>query len=151
MESSPIAVTELSDIAPVSNKEFLCIQEIAECRFTLNASVIRQKHSQLEPKDNYSQHSPVVWPVWLNGQVSVQELSGCGFESCCSYYFFFLFSKSLSFLNIVNVFVEFSFKNMFRFWILKYCMAKKLLVRQKPSIPASGKIQEFLQNILGTF
>ena len=41
MESSPIAVTELSDIAPVSNKEFLCIQEIAECRFTLNASVIR--------------------------------------------------------------------------------------------------------------
>ena len=25
------------------------------------------------------------WPVWLNGWVFVSELTGCGFESSCSY------------------------------------------------------------------
>ena len=35
--SSPVAVISFSDIAPVSSKEFLDIQVITECRFTLNA------------------------------------------------------------------------------------------------------------------
>ena len=28
-----------------------------------------------------SQHSSIIWSVWLNGWVFVYELSGCGFES----------------------------------------------------------------------
>ena len=35
--------------------------------------------------DKYSQHSSIIWPVWLNGSVFVYELSGCGFESSCSH------------------------------------------------------------------
>ena len=35
--------------------------------------------------DKYSQHSSVIWPVWLNSWVFVYELSGCGFESHCSH------------------------------------------------------------------
>ena len=27
--------------------------------------------------------SKIYWPVWLNGLVFVNELNGCGFESCC--------------------------------------------------------------------
>ena len=30
--------------------------------------------------DKYSQHSSVIWPVWLNDWVFDYELSGCGFE-----------------------------------------------------------------------
>ena len=37
--SSPVAVTETWDIAPVSGKAFLDNQTTTECRFTLNASV----------------------------------------------------------------------------------------------------------------
>ena len=33
----------------------------------------------------HSQHSSIIWPVLLNGWVPVYELSGCGFESCCSH------------------------------------------------------------------
>ena len=33
--------------------------------------------------DKYSQHSSIIWPVWLNGWVFVYKLSGCEFESCC--------------------------------------------------------------------
>ena len=29
----------------------------------------------------YSQHSSIIWPVWLNGWVFVHELNSCGFES----------------------------------------------------------------------
>ena len=28
--------------------------------------------------DKYSQHSSIIWPVWLNGRVFVYELSGVG-------------------------------------------------------------------------
>ena len=33
--------------------------------------------------DMYSQHSSIIWPVWLNGWVFIYELNGCGFESRC--------------------------------------------------------------------
>ena len=33
----------------------------------------------------HSQHSSIIWPVWLNGWVFVYELNGCGFESRCSH------------------------------------------------------------------
>ena len=35
--------------------------------------------------DKYSEHSSIIWPVWLNGQVFIYELSGCGFKSSCSH------------------------------------------------------------------
>ena len=39
-------------------------------------------YSQVHHKDKYSQHSSIIWPVWLNGGVFVYKLSGCGFEIC---------------------------------------------------------------------
>ena len=46
--SSPVAVTETSDIAPVSGKAFLDNQTTTECRFTLNAYVTLIKtHNQV--------------------------------------------------------------------------------------------------------
>ena len=33
--------------------------------------------------DKNSQHSSIIWPVWLNGRVFIYELSGCGFEPHC--------------------------------------------------------------------
>ena len=35
--------------------------------------------------DKYSQHSSMIWPVWLKGWVFIYELSGYGFESSCSH------------------------------------------------------------------
>ena len=44
--------------------------------------------------DKYSQYSSIIWPVWLNGQVFVYELSGCGFESrCCHLIYYSLLEK----------------------------------------------------------
>ena len=52
----------------VSSKEFLDIQATIECRFTLKRvrKVIRT-YSQMHRTDKYSQHSLIIWPVWLNG------------------------------------------------------------------------------------
>ena len=33
--------------------------------------------------DKYSQHSSIIYPVWLNDWVFDYKLSGCGFEPCC--------------------------------------------------------------------
>ena len=57
-----------------------------ECGFTLKRirDMIRT-YSQMHYTDKYSQHSSIIWPVWLNGWVFVYELSGCGFESSCSH------------------------------------------------------------------
>ena len=44
--------------------------------------------SQMHRTDKYSQQSSIIWPVWLNGWVSVYELSGCGSESSCSHLHF---------------------------------------------------------------
>ena len=35
--------------------------------------------------DKYSQHSSVIWSVWLNDWVFGYEVSGWGFESSCSH------------------------------------------------------------------
>ena len=60
-----------------------------ECGFTLERvrGMIRT-YSQMHRTDKYSQHSSVIWPVWLNGWVFVYELSGCEFESSCSHWNF---------------------------------------------------------------
>ena len=41
-------------------------------------------YSQMHRTDKYSQHSSIIWTVWLNGWVFVYELSGCVFESSWS-------------------------------------------------------------------
>ena len=60
---------------------FLDIQANIEFGFTLKR--VRDMiitYSQMHRTDKYSQHSSIIWPVWLNGWVFVYELSGCGFE-----------------------------------------------------------------------
>ena len=87
--SNPVAVTETSDIASVSSKEFLDM-----CGFTLKyvRDMIRA-NSQMHRTNKYSQQNSIIWPVWLNGRVFVYEISGCGFESRCIHFDFFVFSS----------------------------------------------------------
>ena len=56
------------DFPPVSSKEFLHIQATTECGFTLKRvrDMIRT-YSQMHRTDKYSQHSSIIWLVWLNG------------------------------------------------------------------------------------
>ena len=70
----------------ISSKEFLEMQATIECGFTLKRErdMIRT-YSQMHRTDNYSQHSSIIWPVWLNGWVFVYQLSDCGFETSCSH------------------------------------------------------------------
>ena len=59
------------------------IQANIECRFTLKR--VRDMiitYDQIHRTYKYSQHSSILWPVWLNGWVIVYKLSGCGFVSC---------------------------------------------------------------------
>ena len=69
---------------PASSKEVIDIQATIECGFTLKhvRDMIRI-YMQMQRSDKYSQHSSIIWPVWINGWVFVYELSGCGFESSC--------------------------------------------------------------------
>ena len=56
------------------------------CGFTLKpVSDMIITYSQMHRTDKKSQQSSIVWPVWENGWVFIDELSGCGFESCCCY------------------------------------------------------------------
>ena len=65
---------------------FLDIQANIECWFTLKRVCdMTRTHSQMHRTDKYSQHSSIIWPVWLIGWVFVYDLSGCGFESSCSH------------------------------------------------------------------
>ena len=40
-------------------------------------------YNKMHRTDKYSQHSLIIWQVWLDGWVFVYKLSGCGFESRC--------------------------------------------------------------------
>ena len=66
--SSPVSVTKTSDFAPVSSKKFHENQATIECGFTLKrARDTVRTYSQMHRTDKYSQHSSIIWPVWLNG------------------------------------------------------------------------------------
>ena len=55
-------------MTPASSKEFLDIQATIERRFTLKrVRDMTTTYSQVHDTDKYSQHSSVIWPVWLNG------------------------------------------------------------------------------------
>ena len=45
-------------------------------------------YSQIYRTDKYSEHSLIIWLVWQNGWVFVEELRGSGFESSCSQFNF---------------------------------------------------------------
>ena len=47
-------------------------------------------------KDKYSQHSSIIWPVWLNDWVFVYELSACGFEPSCSQLIDYMYKNNKS-------------------------------------------------------
>ena len=67
-------------------KEFLGIQAAVECGFTLkHVPDMKRTYSLMNCSSKYTQHSSIIWPVWLNGPVSVYELSGFGFDSSCSH------------------------------------------------------------------
>ena len=53
-------------------------------------------YSQMYHTDKHSQHSSIIWPVWLNGWVFVYKLSGCRFESHCSHIFLLWWSLKLN-------------------------------------------------------
>ena len=50
-----------------------------------NASEMTRTYSQMHHTDKCSQHSPIIWPVWLNGWVFLSKLSGFAFMSSCSH------------------------------------------------------------------
>ena len=83
---SPDALTSTSDFAPASSKKFLDIQAAIESGFTLKCvrGMIRT-YNQTHCTDKHSQHSSIIWPIWLNGWVFIYELRGCGFESSYSH------------------------------------------------------------------
>ena len=63
-------------------RSFLIFRQTIECRCSLN--LVQDMiiiYSQMHCKDKYSEHSSVIWPVWLNGWVFLYKLSGCGCES----------------------------------------------------------------------
>ena len=65
---------------------FLDIQATIECGFSLKC--IRDMiltYSQMHRTDKYSRHSPIIWPIWLNGWVFVYKLSGSEFEWRCNH------------------------------------------------------------------
>ena len=42
-------------------------------------------YSQKQRRYKYSQHSSIIWPIWLNNSVFLYKLSGCWFRSSCSH------------------------------------------------------------------
>ena len=71
---------------PALSKKFLDIQATIEYGFTLKrVRDMTRTYSQMHRTDKYSQHSSIIWPIWLNGWVFVYERSGCGFESICNH------------------------------------------------------------------
>ena len=76
-------------MAPASSKEFPDIQVIVESGFTLK--LVRdmiKTFNQMHRTHTYSQNSSIIWLVWPNGWMFVDEVSGCGFESRCSHLMF---------------------------------------------------------------
>ena len=65
------------------------VDSLIVCGFTLKrVRDMTRRYSQMHPTDKYLEHSSIIWPVWPNGWVFVEELSGSGFESSCSYFTF---------------------------------------------------------------
>ena len=85
MSTQPFSqIGQMNDWRLLQARSFLTFRQTVECGFTMK--LVRDMiitYSQVHPTDKYSQHSSIVWPIWLNDWVFVYKLSGCGFESCC--------------------------------------------------------------------
>ena len=53
--------------------------------------------------DKYSQHSSIIWSIWLNGWVSVYEPSGCGFKSHYSHLKFVDLAGDVADLTLLRI------------------------------------------------
>ena len=80
-----LTVTLTSDMASALRKEFLDIQENYRQRIysEVHTWLDNNMQCQMLRTDKHSQHSSIIWPVWLNCWVRICKLSGCGFESRC--------------------------------------------------------------------
>ena len=57
-----------------------------ECEFTLKRVCdMTRTYNQMHPIDKYSKHSPIIWPVRLNGWMFIYKLSGSGIMFSCSH------------------------------------------------------------------
>ena len=67
-------------------KDLLSIQATRECGFTLKCvcNMIR-RYSSMHGIDKYSQHSSLIWAIWLSNWAFIFELYDCGFESRSSH------------------------------------------------------------------
>ena len=66
--SIPVAVPSLSDFTPASSTEFLDIQAIVECGFTLKrVRDMTRTYSVMHHTDKDSEHSLIISPVSVNG------------------------------------------------------------------------------------
>ena len=84
-DSNPQPFNPQTNTQPFSQTD----QMIGPCRESLSVRciwlyvlIMSRTRFRVNPNsDKYSQHSSIIWPVWLNGWVFVYELNGCGFES----------------------------------------------------------------------
>ena len=82
LDSSPVAITQISGIAPASSKEFLDIKATIECGFTMKCvRDVTRTYSQMHATDKYTEHTWTIWPVGPNGWVFIYALSDSGFQS----------------------------------------------------------------------
>ena len=88
-------------------RSFLTFRQTIECRFTQklvrDMIIIYSYNNNMHLTDKYSQHSSIIWPVWLNSWVFVYELFDCGFESRCCYLDPFSFGILLTGLYIHEI------------------------------------------------
>ena len=57
-----------------------------ECGFTLKRVCdMTRRYSQMHRTDKYSKQSSIIWPVWTNSWVLIDELSGSRFKCSCSH------------------------------------------------------------------
>ena len=83
---SPLQSLKLQISHLFGARSFLTFRQLQSVNSLWNAYLdMIRTCSQMHRTDKYSQHSSIIWPVWLNGWVFVYELSGCGFESRCSH------------------------------------------------------------------
>ena len=72
----------------------MTFRQTIECGFAqklVRDMIIR--YSQMCRTDKNSQHSSVIWLIWLNGYMFVYKLSACEFESRCCHLFWFSCQK----------------------------------------------------------
>ena len=64
----PLLSLKLQIWRPLWGRSSLTFRQTVECRFSLKLVCdMIIAYSQMHRSDKYSQHSSIIWPVWLNG------------------------------------------------------------------------------------